>query len=86
MTTRERLINYIQRDLLSDRLDVSLAAEDNLLVSGLIDSLGVMSLIAFIETELGIPVPPEDVTIENFVSVERIDAYLARGRDGELHG
>jgi len=41
-------------------------------------SLSVMSLIHFIEQDLAIDVPAEDVTIENFVSLRTIDAYLGR--------
>jgi acyl carrier protein len=43
-----------------------------------------MSIVFFIEQELGIRIPPEDVTIEHFRTIETIDAYLSRRRpDGE---
>ena len=48
----------------------------DLLAGGLIDSLGVMRLVDFLERDLGAAIPPADVTIENFVSVDRIVAYL----------
>ena len=67
---------FITAELLNGRADVELKDADNLLLSGLIDSLGMMRLVAFIEEDLQIPVPPEDVTIENFVSLDAIGAYL----------
>lgn len=76
MTTDERLTDFITRELLSDRA-AEIAPDDDLLLSGLIDSIGVMSLLAFIETELGVRVPPQDVTIEHFASVRTMSAYLA---------
>jgi acyl carrier protein len=74
---RERLARYIATDLLNQG-DLVIADDEDLLASGLLDSLSVMSLIHFIEQDLSIDVPAEDVTIENFVSLRAIDAYLAR--------
>lgn len=74
---RERLARYIATDLLNQS-DLVIGEDEDLLVSGLLDSLSVMSLIHFIEQDLHIDVPAEDVTIENFVSLRAIDAYLGR--------
>lgn len=76
MTTDERLTTFITSELLSDA-GADIAPDDDLLLSGLIDSIGVMSLLAFIETELGVRVPPQDVTIEHFASVRAMSDYLA---------
>ena len=74
---KERLARYIASDLLNQG-ELSIAEDEDLLGSGLLDSLSVMSLVHFIEQELAIDVPAEDVTIENFVSLSAIDAYLVR--------
>jgi len=74
---RERVARYIATDLLN-QADLVIGQDEDLLVSGLLDSLSVMSLIHFIEQDLAIDVPAEDVTIENFVSLRAIDAYLGR--------
>lgn len=85
MTTHERISNYVTQELLSDRDDVTITPDENLLLSGLIDSIGIMSLILFIETDLGVTVPPQDVTIDNFLSINAIDAYLERQRAEASH-
>jgi acyl carrier protein len=36
----------------------------------------VVRLIAFIEEKIGSPIPPEDVTLENFQTVSAIANYL----------
>lgn len=72
------LIEYIQTNLLAGQSDVSLSPEDDLLGSGLVDSLGMIQLLAFIEEKFEIKVPPQDMTIENFMSVEAISNYLVR--------
>lgn len=51
--------------------------QDELLLSGLVDSLGVMRLVAFLEQEFGIRIPHQDITIEHFTTIELIGRYLA---------
>jgi len=64
-------------DVLLDSTQTELAVHDDLLEDGLVDSLGIMRLIAYIESEFGFSVPAQDVTVETFMSVETIAAYLA---------
>jgi acyl carrier protein len=75
---KETLRRYIGHELLSRNGDAPVDDDDDLLASGLVDSVGMMSLVLFIEEEFALPVPPEDVTIENFLSLNTIDAYLRR--------
>jgi acyl carrier protein len=75
---KESLKQYLLDELLNLPPQTILGDEDDLLLSGWLDSLGVVRLIAYIEESLGIPVPPEDVTIENFLSLNAINAYLLK--------
>ena len=70
------LIDFIVQDLAGNQEVDSLGVDDELLESSLIDSLGIMRLIAFIETKTGFTVPSEDIVIENFLSVTAIVDYL----------
>lgn len=72
----EEIITYITNTLAVEELDEKLDINDDLLGSGLIDSLGMMKLILFIENEFNVKVPPEDMTIENFMTVKHINEYL----------
>jgi len=74
---KERLARYIATDLLNETTR-AIADDEDLLGSGLLDSLSVISLVHFIEQEAGIDIPAEDVTIEHFISLEAIDAYIRR--------
>ena len=71
-----KLIAYIMSDVLLDSSQFELAANDDLLEDGLVDSLGIMKLLAFIESEFGFAVPAQDVTVETFMSVDAIVVYL----------
>ncbi len=74
----EILIKYIQETLLNNEMDDELDAQDDLLGGGTLDSLGMMKLILFIETKFDIKVPPEDMVIENFMTVGHINDYLSK--------
>ncbi|MGK7878411.1 MAG: acyl carrier protein [Xenococcaceae cyanobacterium] len=73
---QETLKRYISEELLNGRIDVDVG--DDLLGNGMIDSMGMMWLIAFIEETFGISVPLEDITIEHFRTIQTIDAYLKK--------
>jgi len=76
LNTQEALKQYISTELLSDRSNVNLTVDDSLLVGGLVDSLGIMRLVNFIEEHFNIRVPPEHVTIEHFRSIRVIAEYI----------
>ena len=74
MKHRDPIRDYIENTIVSGRLKIDY--NDELLMAGILDSLGVMRLLSFIEKELDIHVPVQDVTIENFSTVEIISNYL----------
>lgn len=77
MDTRTELLDYVERELLHGRRP-GLRADEDLLSAGIIDSLGILQLVAFVEVRFGITVPDEDVIFENFHSVAAIADYLDR--------
>ncbi len=72
---KHAIIQYIVNELLAGT-EVNISENDDLLGSGLIDSMGIMRLIAFLENQFGIKIPPQDMTIENFMTVSDIESYL----------
>ena len=70
------ILDFISNHLLSDP-KAELASDDDLLASDLLDSLSVVRLVDFVETTFEISVPPADVTIEHFMTVDTIVKYLA---------
>ncbi len=71
---RDRVRRFIQDSFLVD--DFSDA--DSFLTTGIIDSLGVMQLVTFVESEFGIRVVDQELVPENFDSVERVSAFVER--------
>jgi len=50
----------------------SLGADEDLLEQGIIDSLGLMKLIAFMEETFSIKITDEEIVPENFQSLNRM--------------
>jgi acyl carrier protein len=76
MDTQESIKRYLTKELLGDHKNLNLSVDDNLLIGGLVDSLGIMQLISFIEQNFNMRVPPADVTIEHFRSIRVIAEYV----------
>ena len=53
-----------------------LASSDDLLGSGLIGSMAVFRLVAFLEEQYGIRIPPEEMVIDNFITVDAMSTYV----------
>jgi acyl carrier protein len=71
----DQLMTFIRDEVAVVDGDVS--ADTDLLLTGLVDSLGVIRITQWIEDELDVEVPPGDVTLENFQTVDRIVSYVA---------
>ena len=70
------IIKYIKDNLLTGKGEIELSPEDDLLGSGLLDSMGVMRLVGFVEETFNIKIPPEDIVIEHFMDVKAITNYV----------
>jgi acyl carrier protein len=79
MSVREEVEAFI-RDEIAVGGGTSIGPEDDLLARGLIDSLGVTRLVAFLEDHYAIQVADEELKPLNFQSLARIEAFVARKR------
>ena len=55
----------------------ALGDEDDLIDSGVVDSLGIFQLIAFLEERFGVKIGDEEITPENFGTIAAIDRLVA---------
>lgn len=70
--TADRLILFL-RDSLA--LEDEVTAESALFTSGVLDSVAMVNLIAFVEEQAAIQVRTDQVTLENFDTPARIIAF-----------
>lgn len=70
---KNQLREFLQTELLDGR---AFEDDENLLLTGLIDSMGVMRLVNHVQETFDIAIPPEDLTIENFSNLNAMHEYL----------
>jgi acyl carrier protein len=58
--------------------DGPIGDEDSFLDTGVIDSMGVMELVAFIQSEFSFEVPQQEIVVENFDSIRKLADYVGR--------
>jgi acyl carrier protein len=79
----EILSHHIQSELASGRSPTALAPDFPLIQSGLIDSLSLFTLITFIEERFQIRIQPDEIVLENFVTLAAIEQFV-RGKQPRL--
>lgn len=58
--------------------DSPFADEDSFLETGIIDSMGAMELVAYVQSEFGVEVGHEEVVVENFDSIHKLANFVRR--------
>jgi acyl carrier protein len=56
----------------------TLIGTDSFMEKGILDSTGVLELIAFLEQQFGVTVQDEELVPENLDSVDRVVAFVGR--------
>jgi len=77
---RQEIHDYLVSELASER--DSFTPDENLLAQGIIDSMGILSLVAFMETRFGIKASEDDMIPENFETLEALRAFVERKKSG----
>ncbi len=63
---------------------LELADDQNIFATGFVNSLFVMQLVLFVESEVAVTVEDEDLEIENFSTIGAIDALVTRKRSAAV--
>jgi acyl carrier protein len=60
----------------------SLRNDERLLENGLLDSLGVLDLVAYLEREFHVIVSDDELLPEHFENIDRLSTFVDRKRGG----
>ena len=82
MLRMDRDARMMIREFVVDRLApatgrTDIGEDDDLIDSGVIDSLGIFQLVAFLEERFGVAISDEEITPENFASIAAIERLVA---------
>ena len=75
---KSQIKKFIAENMLFSGDGFNHADDASLLDAGIIDSIGVMELVTFVGQTFRVTVPPEDISPENFDSVQRLADYVRR--------
>ncbi|MCB9422323.1 MAG: acyl carrier protein [Ardenticatenaceae bacterium] len=78
MEVSEQIKQYIAETFLFSDDGFNLGDDVSFLDEGIIDSMGVLELIMFVEETFGISVEDDEIKPENFDSVNKLCGYIER--------
>jgi len=74
---RQRIRDFILRHFpLAKKRNIG--DDDHLLAAGVIDSLGVLEVVGFLEEDFGVSVVDDELVPENFKSIESLVSFVGR--------
>lgn len=79
MALRDELLEFVNGQI-SRPTPVPIGGETDLLLTGLVDSFGVVEIVAWLQEKTGVEIDPIDIVIDNFRTVDRIVALVDRLR------
>ena len=73
----EKIFEFVRK--IAEKKGDTITEETNLYEEGIIDSLEIISLLSFMQSELNITFSPEDLKFENFETVKSITDWVKSG-------
>ncbi len=83
MDLRDDLLAFVNGQI-SLNTTVPIGGATDLLLTGLVDSFGVVEIVAWLEQRAEVAIDPVDIVIDNFRTVDRIVALVDRVRSGRV--
>ncbi len=77
MQIENRIRQFIVKNLYYTEDDF-IADDASFLETGVVDSMGVMELVAFVQSEFGVEVAQEEVVVENFDSISKLANFVRK--------
>ena len=73
---KSQIRGFIVENFLYGEDNENLTDQDSFLEFGLIDSTGVLELVAFVETQLGVAIKDSEMVPENLDSIDAIATFV----------
>ena len=78
MAIEDQIKQYIAENLLFSDNGFGYDDDDSFIQKGIIDSVGVLELVAFVNKRFGVDVYDHEVTLDNFNSVNKLSNYIRK--------
>jgi acyl carrier protein len=78
MRLSQALVEFIEKNLVGSENPTPITDSTPLIDQGIINSMGLMQVIGFVEDRTGVRVSDDEVTPDNFQTVVSIEAMVTR--------
>jgi len=78
MDIERKIRDFILTELAYDKSDLTLANDTSLIDDGIVDSIGVLKLMIYIEAEFGFKIAPKDYGPASFETIGAIRDLVTR--------
>lgn len=82
MEIEAQIRQYVAQNLLFSDNGFEYENDDSFLQEGIIDSVGVLELVLFVEETFGVNVNDQEITPDNFDSVNKLASYIRSKMNG----
>lgn len=77
-TIRSDLLTFVSETFMVEPEDINV--EESMIDEGIIDSFGLVEIVAYLEKQYQIKIGEDDVVRANFGSIEKIVAFVQRSK------
>ena len=78
METKIKIMDFIKNEIVDGLMNINLDFSTDLIESGVIDSMGIMKLLVFVEESFNMKVSDSDLVPNNFESVDSISHLVEK--------
>ena len=80
MEIQNQLREYIITQFMYDQANARLDPDTDLLNDGIVDSMGILQVVNFLEEKFGVQVSDDEITPENFRSLRVLTEFVEQRR------
>ena len=77
----EAIRSFFETDLLKRSKVDHVSNNDNVIAAGIVDSLGIIKIISYLEDTFSVEIDDSDLVMENFETIESIATFVENCRD-----
>jgi len=78
MSIEEKVKNFISENILFSDIGYPFNENDSFLEKGVVDSMNVMEIVAFVEDTFGVNISDSDIVPSNFDSISNITKFIEK--------
>ena len=79
-----RINQFVVNELLYDVENTTIDNGTKLIEQGIVDSMGIFRLIAFLEEAFGVEIEPDAVVLENFETINAVATLITNAKPAHI--